>query len=252
MRIAFTISSYRLFDFVHLGLRQIRRLRPDAPILISDDFSPESVYIRQFAKEHGVEFMGSEKRRAHFSGDCQSIVNSIAFAEAVGADVSVKVSQRFIFRLPRSIETIEKVFEDPTAAMAIPGQPKVAFGSQAAKGFSAFAVLSDVVCCRPSLFPAQRMLDIYRRRVTQETVMWKAFIEGAVHEGFNGLGPAARLLPELTDHTDPSNPIYLRRYQVGEQQYNQLAAEHGIRGRFPVGEWSQIEGSAYSANPVIV
>lgn len=254
MRLAFTIGSYRLFDFIHLGIKQIRRLcGDDTPILISDDYSPESVYIKQLAKEQGCEFMGSDKRRGHFSGDGNSLVNAISFGVHTEADIAIKVSQRFIFRLPESIQAIERAFADPAVVIAIPGQPKVAFGSKAAKGFSNFAVLSDVVCVRPSIQIADRFLQLYRNRIRTESVPWKTFIEPAVHAIFNDVGPErAKLLPELTDHATPANPIYLRRYQCTEEQYRQLASFHGILGRFPVAEFGAIEGRAYMAQPVVV
>ncbi len=254
MRLAFTISSYRLFDFVHLGIKQLRKLcGPDVPILISDDHAVESQYIRQLAKEHGVEYMGSDKKRGHFSGDAQSLVNAISFGVSAGADVAIKVSQRFIFRLPESIKVIERAFAKPEMLIAIPGQPKRAFGSKAAKGFSNFAVLSDVVMVRPSIQIAARFLQLYRHRITTETVPWKTFIEPAVHAIFNDVGPErSQLIPELTDHMDQANPIYFRRYQNTEEQYRALAATHGILGRFPVVEWGMIEGRMYMAQPVVI
>ena len=252
MRLAFTLSTYRLFDFIHLGIKQLRALRPDAPILLSDDFSPESVFIKQLAKEQNVEYVGSDKRRGHFAGDMQSLVSAIMFADVVEADLAIKISQRFMLRLPEAIEVIERAFEDPSIAMAIPGQPKGTMGGKASKGFSEFAVLSDIVCVRPSQFPASRMLEIYRRRIVEEKVPWKTFIEAAVHEAHMKLGAQSKLLPELTDHGDQANPIYLRRYQNTEAQYVALANKHGITGRFPLAEWGLIQGKGYMAKPVVV
>lgn len=252
LKLAFTISSYRLHDFVKLGLKQLQKLSPDSPILVSDDRGPESEMIRQTAEEHGATYRGSDKRRAHFAGDMQGIVNSLAFAEAAGADVAIKVSQRFVFRLPQAIDVIQKTFSDPNIMAATPGRPRVMPGKgKAANGFGNFGILSDVVMIRVGAMTPMDILVMYRERLMREKVPWRAFIECTMDILHNEKFPGRTAkIEELTNPT--TDPIYLRRYQAREQQYRDLALSHGFNGLFTLAEWSGIEGRGYMANPVVV
>lgn len=252
-KLAFTISSYRLHDFVKLGLKQLQKLSPESPILVSDDRGPESEMIQKTAEEHGAAYRGSDKRRAHFAGDFQSIVNSLAFAEAAGADVAIKVSQRFIFRLPQSIDVIHKTFSDPNILAATPGRPRVMPGKgKAAGGFGNFGILSDVVMIRVGAMTPMDMLVMYRERLLREAhVPWASFIEGTIDELHNNKFPGRTTkIEELTNPT--GDPIYLRRYQSTEGQYQGLALSHGFSGGFPLVEWTQIEQRNYLCRPVVV
>lgn len=253
MRLAFTIGSYRLHDFIKLGIQQIQKLSPDSPILVSDDSGPESQYIQRTTEESGCVYRGIDKRRGHFGGDFQSIINSLVFAEAAGADVAVKVSQRFIFRKPESIDAIQRTFSDSNIMLATPGQPTVTAGGKAQKGFSAFTILTDIVCLRVGAIKAEDLLVMYRSRIINEKVPWKDFIECTIDQlhanQFNG--KSARMM-ELTNQPNFLDPIYLRRYQNTEQQYRNLANENGWNGQFPLSEWGQIEQRSYMCHPVVV
>lgn len=251
-KLAFTISSYRLHDFVKLGLKQLQKLSPDSSILVSDDRGAESEMIKQTAEEHGAAYRGSDKRRGHFCADYQGLVNSLAFAEAAGADVAVKVSQRFIFRKPESIDVIHKTFSDSNILAATPGRPRVMPGKgKASKGFSNFGILSDVVMIRVGAMTPMDLLVMYRERLLNARSSIASFIECTVDllhtEKFPGR--TARI-EELTNPT--VDPIYLRRYQATGQQYRELAESYGFGGVFPTCEWAQIEQGNYLCKPVVV
>lgn len=251
MRIAFTIGSYRLADFIRLSIHQIRRLCPDAPILISDDTSKESGYIEKMAEQYGCSYRGARARRGHFAADFQSMVNALVFAEGAGCELAVKVSQRFIFRKPESIDVLRKAFADPAIMVATPGQPTTNTASLPSKGFGAFTTLSDVVVMRVGSMTAEQLLQLYRTRLTREKVPWASFIECVVDELHSNMFPGKTVkLPELTNPAP--DPIYLRRYQAIEKQYRDLALTHGFSGIFPLGEWGQIEQRAYMARPVVI
>lgn len=252
MRIAFTIGSYRLVDFIKLGIKQIQTLSSDSPILISDDPSVESEYIRRLAKETGCAYSGAKTRRGHFSADFQAIINSIAFAKAAEADVAVKVSQRFIFRKPEAIDVIRKTFEDPNILMATPGQPMVTNGTKAAKGFSQFSILTDVVMFRVGAITPEELLVMYRARILRERVPWSSFIECTIDELHGKFQGCTAKLDELTSQPDPRDPIYFRRYQNTEQQYRDLALSHGFNGNFTTAEWGAIELRNYMCKPQVV
>lgn len=251
MRLAFTIGAYRLVDFIKLGVKQIQKLSPDSPILISDDPSPESEHIRRLAQETGCTYKGARVRRSHFGGDFQALVNCLAFATAAEADVAVKVSQRFIFRKQESIDVIRKTFEDPNILMATPGQPIVNNGSRAGKGFGAFTILTDVVMFRVGAITPEELLVMYRSRIIRETVPWKDFIECTIDElhAQKFQGRTARI-QELTNPVP--DPIYLRRYQNTEEQYRNLALSHGMNGQFTLVEWNALEGRHYICKPIVI
>lgn len=251
LKLAFTVGSYRLVDFIQLGIRQIQKLSPDSCILVSDDASQESSHIKRIADEHCVNYKCSTVRRGHFANDFQSLVHSLAFAESAGADVAIKISQRTILRKPEAIDVIQRVFADPNICVATPGQPKKTQGSRAAKGFTAFAILSDLVMIRVGCMSAQDLLVMYRERLIREKTPWASFIECCVDDLHNRKFPGRTAkVPELTDPED--DPIYLRRYQATEQQYRTLAIEQGWNGRFPCEEWNRLERRDYKCRPVVV
>lgn len=252
--LAFTISSYRLVDFVRLGLAQLSKLSPESRVLVSDDHSAESGHIEKAALERSAEYRGSRVRRSHFAGDLQSFVNAIAFAEAAGADVAVKISQRFILRKPEVVTAIMDAFSDPNILVVTPGQPKVSFGfGKPTNGFGAFTVLSDIVAIRVGCISPTELLHLYRGRLVREKVPWASFLECTIDDMCQNRFPGRTIkLEAITNQQDLEDPLYLRRYQNSEEQYRNLAATHGIGGRFPTGEWAQLEGKSYLCRPMVV
>ena len=242
-----------MLPFIKLSVLQLKRLVPDVDILISDDPSPESPAIEALAKEHGCSYLGARVRRGHFASDFQSLVNSLAFAEAVGADVAVKVSQRFVFRKLESIEIFRKTFSDQNIMAATPGQPKVNGATRQTSGFGAFGTLSDVVAIRVGSITPENLIHLYRARLMREKVPWASFIECLVDELHTRVFPGKTVkIAELTNPENPADPIYLRRYQAGERLYHELAQSHGITAQFPLCEWAQIEQGNYLCRPILV
>lgn len=256
LKLAFTLGAYRLADFVHLGLKQLRRLAGDSPLLVSDDAAPESGHIKNLAEEHGAQYRCSAKRRGHFANDCQAFVHAIAFAEAAGAEVAVKISQRFILRKPEVVAAIMDAFSDPNILVVSPGQPKVgALGALGRPhGFGAFTCLSDVVAIRVGAISPTEMLHMYRARLLREKVPWGSFLECTIDEFHHARFPGRTIkLEAITNHNGTAeDPWFLRRYQNGEHQYRALAAEHGIAGQWPLQEWSAIDGRNYMCKPMVV
>lgn len=251
MRIAYTIGAYRLLDFVKLGVKQLQKLSPDSPILISDDRAVESPAMENIAREHGCSYVCPTAKRGHFAADFQSIVNAVAFAEANNCDVAVKVSQRFIFRKPESIDVIRKTFSDPNICVATPGRPTVTRSTGTKGSFSQFSILSDVVMIRVGCISPADLIQMYRDRLRRENTPWASFVECTVDE-FHSSKFAGKTV-KVHELTDPqSDPIYLRRYQAGENQYKELALENGFSGCFPLVEWSLLDRNHYMARPVVV
>jgi hypothetical protein len=251
MNIAFTISSYRLVPFVQLGLAQLRKLSPDSPLMVSDDLAQESEAMQKVAENYGALYRCSRIRRGHFANDFQSLVNALVFAEACGAQVAVKASQRFIFRKMESVDALRNAFSNPNIFAATPGKPQVLNGGQPAKGFGAFGTLSDIVAIRVGAISAEQLLHLYRARILREKVPWASFIECLVDELHSNVFPGRTMkLPELTNPT--KDPIYLRRYQADEKAYRELALSHGFNAMFPLAEWGSIEGRNYFCKPMVI
>lgn len=255
MRIAFTVGAYRLVDFIRLGLAQLSKLSPESPVLVSDDRAAESEQIEKVALEFGAQYRCSRLRRGHFGNDAQSFVHALAFAEAAGADIAVKVSQRFIFRRPEVIAAITDAFADPNILVVTPGQPKVGtLGNGRPMGFGAFSNLSDVVAIRVGCISPTEMLHMYRERLMREKVPWGSFLECLISDFHSTRFPGRTVkLEQITNHNGTfENPLYLRRYQNGEHQYRDLAATHGIAGQFPLAEWSALDGKNYLCKPLVI
>jgi hypothetical protein len=252
LKLAFTISSYRLCDFVHLGLKQLRKLSPESPILVSDDVSPESPGIASHTSQHCAQYICSAKRRGHFANDFQSLVHSLVFAKSQGCDVAVKVSQRFIFRKVESIDALKRAFDNPEILMVTPGQPKQVNGhNRAAQGFAQFTTLSDVVALRVDAISPEELLAIYRKRLMTDKAPWGSFLEVLCNDlhGSRFAGKTIRA-EELTNPTE--DPVYLRRYQHKPEDYQKLASEFGFGGMFRCDEWGQIEQKKYLCKPRVV
>lgn len=252
MKLAFTIGCYALTDFIRLGVKQIKKLSPESPILLSDDRSHESENIKQIAEDNGCAYVCTRVRHSHFGGDLQAIANSIAFAEANKADIAIKSSQRFIFRKPEAIEIIRKTFTDPNILLASPGRPKVAAqAAPSAQGFSKFALLTDLVMFRVGAISAEDLLEAYRQKIKTENLPWSTFIESFIHGLHVNTFPGKSIM--VDEFTNPTqDPIYLRRYQSTEMQYRQLANENGFGGMFPLGEFAQLEGKNYICKAPVV
>lgn len=251
MKLAFTLSTYRLCDFVHLGLKQLRKLSPESPILVSDDASPESGGISSLANRYCAQYLPTRIRKGHFSGDFQSLVNALVFAKSQGCDVAVKVSQRFIFRKAESIEALKKAFENPEILMVTPGQPRQVNGhNRAAQGFAQFTTLSDIVALRVSAMSPEELLHTYRKRLITDKAPWGSFLEVLVNDLHGRFGEKSLRLDALTTPTE--DPIYLRRYQHKDEDYRKLAGEHGFGGEFFTGEWGAREGRKYLCRPRVV
>lgn len=248
LKLAFTLSTYRLCDFVHLGLKQLRRLCPEADILASDDSSPESRGIEALAKQHGAAYICSKVRRGHFAADFNSFINALVFAKARECDVAVKVSQRFIFRKAEAVEAIRRAFENQDICVVTPGQPRVnGQAGSASQGFGRFTTLSDIVAIRVGAISPEEFLHMYRSRIVTEKTPWASFLECAIDDLHRKFAGRTVKLEELTN--PQPDPWYLRRYQATDQDYRALAKEHGFNGLFTTAEWAQIERRNYLCRP---
>lgn len=251
MQTAITVGAYKMPAFVRLNVLRCRRIfGPDTCILISDDKSTESEAIENLAKELSCDYVVSKKRMSHFSGDCQSLLNAIVFGRECGADIALKLSQRFILVRPEFRTAMEKAFADPEVQIALPGRiPKNQIARPSSVFYSRFGLLSDVVAIRPNAIEPEEFLSIYRDRCAVGKHPAESFVEtslGFILDKKFG-GNKHRLLTEWSVHNQGQAKIYLRKSQSSSSDYQQVAMMENVHS--PTGwdlrEWREVELKNY-------
>lgn len=249
MTIAIVIGAYRLTDFVHLNILQCRKVfGQDVPILVSDDRAEESPAMSKLAKELDCAYVCPPMRRSHTSGDLQAFINGAIFAEQLGVDVVLKLSQRLI-----PLDGLEKLvlppFQDPNNWIVLPSQPeKATFARQSAMFFNKFTALTDVVAWRPEKLTGQMLSDLYKRQCSNARQRSDQFIEvfwGTLTQG--DYKAHSVYVKELANPPLGKLKSYLRKAQSHQHEYQKLAQSHGIPGEFVIGEWAHIEQKNYLA-----
>lgn len=244
MTIALTIGAYRLPQFVELCVLQSRKVfGEEVPILVSDDASLESPQIKAVADRYGAAYTVPPRRRSHTSGDWQAFVSGAVLAQQVGAEVVVKLSQRFI-PLDGFKELILDPFKDDSVSVVVPGQPQLhTFARASSRFFSKFTILSDCVAFRVDRLGPERLMEIYRERVAKAEKPSDQFCEVVWGHICSELFPTThRAVDELANPQIGKAKKYLRKAQTPAYEYAQLAASYGIKGDFPLGEWVAMEG----------
>lgn len=241
-------------DFVEMNLIQTRKVfGDDVAILVSDDRSQNSDKIEAVASKYGVDYVCSDKRRQHFLGDVQSWVNALAFGESVGADVSAKVSFRFIFLDPKLRSDIEDRFTNHICDIAVPSKIRTQqLLRRESVTFALVPCLSDVIFMRVgALKPADLIAD-YRHKVQNEKSPHASLVEALAYDyvasKFKG---RSIMLDELSFHQPNVPHRYLRKCQNHQAEYGDLASRLGIVGTWDIREWNRIEGVFYRPKPVI-
>lgn len=245
MKLAVVVGTYKLAGFVELNILRCRRLLPGVPILLSDDRSPQSAELEALAKQYDCDYICSEKRRSHFSGDWQSFVNGIVFAREIGADVVVKLSQRLIPVLPEFFGVLDRVFDASECQVALPGQlNERQISRPTARFYRRFGLLTDAVAMRASAIDPEEMVSVYRERAGVGRKVSDSFSETSwgwlLENKFSGNKHC--LLAEWTHHEPGKPKLYLRKSQSSQSDYSQIAKMEGLRDEFDLREWIQIEG----------
>lgn len=255
MKVAITIGSFLMRDFVELNLRQCRKLFPESPILVSDDQSARSDEIAELTGRLGGTYIGANSRRGHFAGDFMAILNSLSFAQAHECELAVKVSQRFILRSEAARNLLLSPFEmNATQSYGLPGRMTVETVRPGGNfGFTMMPVLTDLMVFRVSACDPVSMAEEYKHKVAQE---WgtptgtyiEAIANDWAHRRFAG---RTVFLEEFTRHLNgrEGGDLYLRRNQNHHRDYLELARTHGLAGDFRLEEWQKLEGQAYYPRP---
>lgn len=252
MTFALTLGCYRLFPFVRLNIAACQAIFPDAPILVSDDFSPESPKIKTIAEEMGASYICTPQRLSHFGGDLRHLLSSIQFAEATQVDVGIKLSLRLVPATPKFREVAERVFSDPLVVMAVPGQiPHAQLVRNEQKFYGGFKILTDQVCIRRGAITAEEVLSTYRSRLAS-TVTKDWLIETLI-DNLSQKHKTA-IVDEWSSHQRDESKCFLRKSMGTERDYVQLAESLGLpKERYPLSEWLAMEGKqGYKAKQTTV
>lgn len=251
MTIAITIGAYRLTNFCKLNILRCRRIwGAEVPILISDDRSSESTLMKELADELECDYVCPDKRRSHFSGDFQTVLNSIQFAVEIGADVALKLSQRMIPVLPEFRTTMEDAFTDERCQVVLPGQlnPQQ-IARPGARFYRKFGLLTDAVALQSDAISPEELLDVYRERCRAADGKRAPISDSFSETTFGHLlerkfpGPKHKLLDAWTHHQSGKPKLYLRKSQSSASDYAQVAAMEGLNiSDFDLREWISIEG----------
>lgn len=255
MTFSICIGAYKLADFVELNICRCRVIfGDDVPICIDDDKSESSGKIEAIAEKYDCYYVCSEKRRGHFAGDCQTIVNSLVFGNQIQSDISLKISQRVIPVLPRFREIFEEAFANPQIQIVVPGQIKQnQIARPAAMFFSKFGILTDVIGFRTGALDPTAFVDVYRERFQRGKNHADSLIETTI--GYliaSRFKDAAVISDELANHKPFQPKIYLRKSQALEREYQQIADMHGIAGQWDLRDWGLVERADYFCRPVCV
>lgn len=246
--LSIVIGSYRMAPFVHLNILQCRKVFGDVPILVSDDRSDESPSVQAVAEKLGCAYICPPSRRSHTSGDLQAFINGAAFAEQMGSEVVLKLSQRLI-PLDGMDKLILPQFENPETWFVLPGQPeRKTFARASAVFFNKFTALTDIVAWRPERMTAGMIIQKYKTQCSGAKQRSDQFIE--VFWGTMTAGDYKEhsvYVHELANPQLGKAKAFLRKAQSHEHEYANLAASHGIVGEFSTAEWAHIEKKGYLA-----
>lgn len=224
------------------------------PILISDDKSPESDAMRKMADDEGVDYVCSDRRRSHFSGDWQAFINSLVYAEQEGGEVAVKISQRVIPVLPEFWDPVLQHFKSPDVHVIAPGRlNKNQIARPTAGFYLKFGVLTDLVAMRVGKVLPSEIAEFYRARVVGNDHRHASLVELTWGQLLGSrFRDNHRLVPEWTNHEPFKPKLFLRKSQSTAAEYAQLAGMEGLKGNYDLREWIQIEGRSYVPKPHIV
>ncbi|MGL4549728.1 MAG: hypothetical protein ACRC33_00965 [Gemmataceae bacterium] len=98
-RVGLVVGTYAAVPYVHLQLEARRRFYPGVPLLVHDDGSHRAAELRELCRRYGCDFERNERRQPPCVGDLTAFVGGLAWAEARGLDLLVKVSRRWLFRV---------------------------------------------------------------------------------------------------------------------------------------------------------
>jgi hypothetical protein len=251
MKFAIAIGTYSLLNFIELNIITCRHVfGADVPIILSDGRADNSAKVEELAEKYGCAYVGEEANRGHFVGCAQNAVVATAFARHVGADIAVKINQRFILLDPETPAKVSSIFNDGKIDIALPGSPKPS-GLITSKFFSRFSYLVDILFMRASSFDPEWIKSAYEgqwkkgtKHIDSYTEMFWANVCKSKCAG------RVKVIDWLTDHGE--RPFkYLRKVQNTHEDFAMVArtVEMDNTSHFATAEWQQLRQGHYMPLP---
>ena len=245
MKYAAAVGCAGFPNFTELNVCLLREVfGKDLPIVICDDKSQDTQQNESVATRRDCYFKTGDVPRGHFAGDIQAFMDAISLAEAVGADIAIKMSQRSMVSHLDLHTVIESKFTfDPNCLAVMAGRPNPRLIRQGHQQYARFPLLTDIVFMRIGKeLTADFIKEQYENQVKSGSKYYDCFVEVFWDRArTNYLNGKVHLAPELTDHRPGMAPLYLRRYQNGESEYLSRAGRYGISsGHWLLGERSKL------------
>lgn len=233
MKFAAAVGAAGYGHFTELNICLLRKVfGDDLDIVVRDDPSPDSARIERMADKRGCFYRTTASPLGHFGGDMQTFLDALALAEAVDADIAIKVSQRFMLTSPAVRAIVQGRFTaDPNLLVIMPGRPNPNFIRQGHQQFARFPILTDVVFMRADkqTMTPELLKGAYEEQLRKGSSYVDSFIEVFWDRLRNGvLSGRVHLAPELTDHKGGQPPVFFRRYQNRADEYKRAAMQFGI------------------------
>lgn len=228
MKFAAAVGAAGYCHFSELNVCLLRKcFGEDLEIVVRDDPSRDSPAIERMAERRNCFYRTSAAPLGHFGGDIQTFIDALALAEAVDADIAIKVSQRFMVASPNVRTIVQGRFQsDPNLMVIMPGRPNPNFIRQGHQQFARFPLLTDIVFMRADrkLLTPELIKGSYEEQVRRGSQYTDCFVEVFWDKLRHGpLKDRVHLAPELTDHRGGQPPLFLRRYQNRTDEYKRLA-----------------------------
>lgn len=245
-----TVGTYKLLPFIELNLRALRSVFGNSPLLCYDGLSDNSPRIKELADKFDCSYLNERVNRQHFLGDIQSAVCAVAFAQANGSDIAIKLNQRFVPLSPDIPDRLEEIFSDPKIDLAMPLPPKVeTIVDDRSKFHSVFPSNPAFIAMRASAFDAQWLADSYSDQVRNSThrnetlteVFWAWVYTNKFKDRW-------KPIPWLSEPTN--SPEYLQKCQHTAADYQNAATALGMGpSSFNTEEWQTMQRENYKPIP---
>jgi hypothetical protein len=226
VKFACAIGSAGYPWFTELNVCSARQaLGKDVPIVITEDTSGSTTAVEAMAARRDCYLDALNPPMGHFHGDIQTSINALALAAASGADIAVKLSQRFCIVSEEVNAVVTKAFKaDPALAIICPGRPNPNWIRKGHQQFSRFAILTDVMFMRASLVDPEMIATEYANQLRSSQNYHDCFAEIFWHRVCEGvLGGHYWKCPQITDHSSGRLFMFLRRYQNSPSDYQRIA-----------------------------
>jgi hypothetical protein len=252
VKFSVAIGCHALSGFIRLNVAYLRRIfGEEMPLCLYDSPSDANDKIKEIADEYGCAYFCERTNRGHFSGDIQSAVTAIAFAQTHGCEMGIKLNQRTVLLSSEIPKLLEKAFADPAVTLLTPGRyPRESIVDNTSVFHSRFPQAVDVLCFRANAWDAQGVADRYKHQWTTGNSKYDTYSELFWARESERIKEAHKTVDWLTAHENGRPFKYLRKIQNTESDYSRAAMDIGIPvSSYRTEEWSKLKPGAYRPSP---